>query len=355
MKMQLAVCFAVLLLLGIEFSVFGVLSARLFRLKFRIYETGIFGFFVYFGLFQIAALPLILLQRPFHELVVLWLVVLAVVNILALVITGRELGKLLRAIAAGFWRGRGILLAAVILLLAFCCWFHGIQQYVGWDTTYYIGTVDTTVLTDSMYVYNGGSGGIEKTLDFRYALSSFYMHSAFLCRLTGIGGLLVQKYVLGTLCILMHGWIMFAIGRRAFPGVKKALFMVGLVFVMHLGFHTGFSTSDFLLIRAYEAKGFCANVVIPALFYAIFCLWQDAKKREHWFLAFLVCFSSIPLSMSSLVIVPAMMVVYALAEWLTVRKWQILWRAFWCVLPNGIYFILYFMYTAGFRIAVMQS
>ena len=94
--MQLAVCFAVLLLLGIEFGVFGVLSGRLFRLKFRIYETGIFGFFVYFGLFQMVALPLILLQRPFHELVVLWLVILAVINILAVVITRRELGSLLR-------------------------------------------------------------------------------------------------------------------------------------------------------------------------------------------------------------------------------------------------------------------
>lgn len=186
------------------------------------------------------ALPLILLQRPFHELVVLWLVILAVINILAVVITRRELGSLLRTSVAGFWRNRGILLTAVILLVAFCCWFHGTQQYFGWDTTYYIGTVDTTVLTDSMYVYNGASGAIMKTLDFRYALSTFYMHSAFLCKLTGLGGMLIQKFVIGTLCILMHGWIIFAIGRRVFPDAKKALFMVGLVFVMHLGFHTGF-------------------------------------------------------------------------------------------------------------------
>lgn len=354
MMMQLAVCFAVLLLLGIEFGVYGVVFGRLFRLKLRIYETGIFGFFVYFGLFQLVALPLIFMQRPFHELVILWLVVAAVVNILALLLTRKELGGLFWGGITGLWRNKGILLAAVALLIAFCCWFQATQQYFGWDTTYYIGTVDTTVCTDTMYVYNGSSGAIEKALDFRYALSAFYMHSAILCKLTGLGGMLVQKYVLGTLCILMHGGILFAMGRRLFAETKKALFMVGLAFVMHLGFHTGFAASDFLLIRGYEAKGFCANVVIPAVLYAVLCLWKDWDKREHWFLAFMVCFSSIPVSMSSLVIVPAIMVIAVLAEWLTERKWRVLWRTFWCIVPNGIYLILYFLYTAGIRIAVVQ-
>lgn len=351
--MQLAVCLAALLALGIEFGVYGVLSGRLLRLELKVYETGIFGFFVYFGLFQLAALPLILMQRPFHELVALWLVILAAVDILAAVMARRELGRLFGGILAGIWRNKGVLLAAVVLLVAFCCWFHGTQQYFGWDTTYYIGTVDTTVCTDTMYRYNGSSGAVEKALDFRYALSAFYMHSAFLCRLTGLGGMLVQKYVLGTLCILMHGGILFAIGRRVFPDAKKALFMVGLAFVMHLGFHTGFSVSDFLLIRAYEAKGVCANVVMPAMFYVILLFWKDWEKREHWLFAFLVCFSSIPLSMSSLMIVPAMMAIAALAGCLAERRWRILWRAFWCAVPNGIYFILYFMYTAGIRIAAV--
>lgn len=350
--MQLAMCFAVLLLLGIEFGVYGVVFSRLFRLELRTYETGIFGFFVYFGLFQLAALPLIFSQRPFHELVILWIVILAVVNILAVLFTRKELGNLFLRSAAGLWRNKGILLAAVIALIAFCCWFQATQQYMGWDTTYYIGTVNTTVYTDTMYVYDGNSGQMAKTLDLRYALSAFYMHSAFWCKLTGLSGMLIQKYVIGTICILMHGWIMFAIGRKLFPDEKKALFMVGLMFVLHLGFHTGFGVSDFLLIRGYEAKGFCANVVIPAMFYAILCLWKDRNKRESWFFAFMVCFSSVPLSMSSLVIIPALMVIAILAEWLVERNWQILWRAFWCILPNGIYFVVYFLHSTGFKIVV---
>lgn len=350
---QLAVCLLVLLLLGIEWGIYGVAACKLFRMDFRTYETGILGFFVYFGLFQIVALPFVFLQRPFHELVLLWLIVVIAVDLFVFLKGRWELAELFKSGFAGIWRSKGILLAAVVLLVVFCCWFQGTQQYMGWDAVHYIGTVDTTVYTDSMYVYNGSSGVKEQYLDFRYALSSFYMHSALLCRLTGIGGILIQKYVLGTCCILLHGCIMFALGRHLFPdGEKKALLLTGIVFFMHLGFHTSFAASDFLLIRGYEAKGFCANVVIPAVFYAILCLWKDRDRKEHWFFTFIVCFSSVPVSMSSLVIVPAMIVISVLAEWLIDRNWQILRRAFICVVPNAVYMILYFLYTRGLQIPI---
>lgn len=350
---QLAVCLLVLLLLGLEWGIYGVAASRLFRMNFKTYETVILGFFVYFGLFQIVALPFVFLQRPFHELVILWLAAVTAVNLFVFPRGKRELADLFQRSFAGIWRNKGILLAAVMLLIVFCCWFQGTQQYMGLDAVHYIGTVDTTVCMDSMYVYNGSSGVKEQYLDFRYALSSFYMNSAFLCKLTGISGVLIQKYVLGTCCILLHGCIMFALGRRLFPdGEKKALLFTGLVYVMHLGFHTNYAASDFLLIRGYESKGFCANVVIPAVLYAILCLWQDRERKEHWFFTFIVCFSSVPVSMSSLAIVPAMIVISVLAEWLIDRNWKILRRAFICVVPNAVYMILYFLYTRGLQLPI---
>ena len=332
---------------------YGVGFCRIFRLKLRGYETEILGFFAYFGLFQVVALPLILLQRPFHELVVLWLFMAVAVHIFVLLQGRKELAALGKGVFSGLWQIKGLLLAVVLLLTAFICWFQATQQYRGWDTTYYIGTVNTTVYTDTMYVYDGNSGVMAKTLDFRYALSAFYMHSALLCRLTSVSGILVQKYVMGTVCVLMHSLILFAMGRRLFPQKEKtALLFTALVLLMHLGFHTVYSTSDFLLIRAYEAKGFCANVVIPAVFYAVLCLWENQNRREYWGLLFVICFSSVPVSMSAILIVPAMVAIAVLAEWLMKRSWKILWRGFWCVVPNSIYLIVYFLYTQGFRIMI---
>ena len=44
---QLALCLLMIALLFLEFAVFGNGFCKLFRLKFRAYETGILGFFVY--------------------------------------------------------------------------------------------------------------------------------------------------------------------------------------------------------------------------------------------------------------------------------------------------------------------
>lgn len=350
---QPALCLLIIVLLGIEFGIFGIGFRRIFCLRLSSCETELLGFFAYFGLFQMAALPLILLQRPFHELVWLWIVIAAVLNLSVLFTSGKDLAIFLRGVFAGVWRLKGFLLPAVILLMLFVCWFQATQQYMGWDTTDYIGTVNTTVYTDTMYVYEGNSGVKASFLNLRYALSAFYMHSAFLCKMAGLGGMIIQKYVLGTVCILMHGLILFTIGKRLFPeDEKKALFMTGLVFVMHLGFQTIYSTSDFLLIRAYEAKGFCGNVVIPAMFYAVLCFWEEQKKREHWALLFAVSFSSVPVSMSSLVVVPALLVIAVLAQWFCDRSWKILWRCFWCAAPNAVYLIIYFFYTRGFQIMI---
>lgn len=222
---QLAACLLMMILLAIEWGIYGIGTQKIFRLKMSACETEILGFFIYFGLFQMAALPLILLQRPFHELVWLWIGIAVAMNLFVLATSWRKLAAFVGNMFAGLWRVKGILLAAVVLLVLFACWFQGTQQYMGWDTTDYIGTVNTTVYTDTMYVYEGNSGVMAKVLNLRYAMSAFYMHSAFLCRLTAVGGMMVQKYVLGTVCILMHGLILFTMGKRLFSGDEKKRFL----------------------------------------------------------------------------------------------------------------------------------
>lgn len=356
--LHLAIYILIIMLLGIEFCIYGVGTRRLFGLKMYGYETIILGFFVYFGLFQIVALPLILLQRPFHELAAAWLVIALAVNIFMLAFCRDIMWNLIRNMFAGLWRAKGILLAAVVLLVCFVCWFQGTQQYIAgwWDTAHYVGTVNTTVHTDTMYLYDGASGLIEKAMNFRYALSAFYIHSAVLCKWTSLGGIMIQKYVMGSVCALMHALVIFSMGRRLFHQEnQKALFMTAMVFLLQLGFHNELlcSGSDFLLLRGYEAKGFCANVVIPAVFYALICLWQGRERKEHWILMFAVCFSSVAISMSAILIVPAMAVIAALAEWMANRSWKVLWRGLLCILPNALYLAGYFLFTRGiFRIVV---
>ncbi len=349
MAQMVIICLLMVFVLGIEFAIYGVGFQKLFRLELAGYETVLAGFFAYFGLFQAAALPMILLQRPFHELMWLWVAVSIALNCLILATAKEILFGWLRGMGAAIRRMGGALFFIALLLLGFTCYFQWAQHYLGWDTSFYIGTVNTTLHTDTMYVYDGNSGLLASTLPFRYALSAFYMHSALLCRVGGVSAMMAQKCVMGTICVGMHGAILFALGRRLFPRKEKAaLLFVCVVLLLNYGLNTIYASSSFLLVRAYEAKGFCANVVIPAVFYGIFCVWADAGKREPWYLLFAVGFASVPVSMSSLLIVPVMIGMAALVECVLQKDWKVLGRGVLCALPNGAYLLAYFLYAQGF-------
>lgn len=350
---EIALCLLVIVWLFVEFSIYGIGFKKIFKFCMGAYDVLILGFFVYFGIFQIAALPMVLLQRSLKELVILWLGVSVAVNGYVLIRARRELWEMVCRIAAGVWRMKGVLLIVVLLLVGISCYFQAVQYYMGWDSSYYIGTVNTSVYTDSMYRYNGNSGIAEKFLDLRYALSTFYIHSAVLCKVSTVSAVMMQRYVMGTVCVLSHSLLVFAIGRKLFRrDDKKALLVLGLVLFFNFGFHTMYSASDFLLMRGYEAKGFCANVVIPAIWYAVLCLWEDLRKRESWGMLFWIGFSSVPLSMSSILIVPAIIVIALAAEWFIKKDGRLLWYGIWCVIPNGIYLVVYFLYTQGWKIPI---
>lgn len=350
---ELALCLLIIIFLYIEFGIYGTGFNKIFKFDMTSYATEITGFFVYFGIFQIAALPMILLQRSLSELVILWICISVAVNGYVLIWARQQLWNMIWRTAAGIWRMKGILLIFVLLLAAISCYFQAAQPYMGWDTSYYVGTVNTTVYTDSMYIYNGNSGAAEKYLDMRYALSTFYMHSAVWCKISTVSAMMIQKYVMGTVCILNYGLVLFAIGKKLFHSDdRKALLMLGLAFIFNYGFNTIYSTSSFLLLRGYEAKGFCANAVIPAVFYAALCLWESPRERAYWGMLFIIGFSSVPVSMSSILIVPAMIVIILIAEWLIKREGKLLWNGLWCVIPNAVYLVVYFLYIQGFRIAI---
>lgn len=346
-------CIFVFVIICMEFLISGVTVQKIFKLNLKLYETWIAGFFLYFGVFQIVALPLVILQIPFHVLCYLWLAVCIIWDGLVVIFFRNEMKSVIHQMHVWMKQQRGGLLAGAVFCILFTCCFHGIQQYVSWDTSYYIGTVNTTLYTDTMYVYNGNSGIREGYLELRYALSTFYMHSAVFCRLGHISALMLQKYVMGSVCICMHGLMVFSIGKKLFrEDDRQALKLLILEIVLNYGFCTIYTTSSFLLIRAYEAKGFCANVILTGIFYIALCFRSTTRKKEYWMLLFLIAFSSIPVSMSAILIVPVMIVIILAAELIMKRDIQIVGKGILCLIPNGVYLIVYFLYTRGFKIPI---
>lgn len=328
------------------FSVFGFWESHLVRRKSTLMENLVLGFFVYFSLFQCLSFPLILLKQHLSLLTGLWMAVISIVLFASFVILYKEIKGKKKHEKRRIEKKQLLCYSAMAVVVLFFCYFTAIQNYWGWDTAFYIGTVSTTVDTDTMYLINGESGMAEKVLPLRYAMSCFYMNSAVFCRITGISAVSFQKYVMGTLCVLLYFSMLYLVGQALFQkNIVKTAGFLWTAGILNLFFVSEYTTSQFLIFRAYEAKAYCANVVVPAIFWLLLLLHDDLQDKGNWRALFIVILASVPVSMSAILIAPAMVGIAVAAESIVNKSYKVLIRGIICMLPNVVYLVLYLLYT----------
>lgn len=319
------------------------------------------GFFLYFAAFQIVAEIMVLTGQKLHVLGMTWLLLLLVLLGAALwtVFLEKKRERTGRRQSASVIKVR--LPLAVRLLLALmaaavlceCATAVLMQRNIGWDFAYYIGNMTTSVATDTMYVYDGNSGLMRSHLELRYALSSFYMNTAWISQMTGISALLLQKYVAGVLCVLLTNAVVYSFAMEVFKGdLKKTAVLVTITVVLTIFWDVYDTTAQFLLLRNYEAKAYCANVVMPITCYLLYRIWKNSEDKKTWMELFLVAFASVAVSMSSLVLVPVLIGLMLLAHFAVERRWDAaaLRRGICCMMPNVCYLLVYFASTRGWLI-----
>lgn len=331
------------------FSFFGYTASCVIKRKSTLAENLVLGFFTYFFLFQLAALPLILLKQSLTLLIAIWLGVVTIVGILScIVLLYRNIRKKTNRSRNKIQKKHIFCYLAMGAVVLFFCYFTAIQNYWGWDTAFYIGTISTTVDTNTMYLINGENGMAETVLPLRYALSGFYMNSAVFCKITGIEAIIFQKYVMGTLCVLLYFCVMYLLGQALFD--NKLAQTTGFIWVagmINLFFISEYTTSQFLLLRAYEAKAYCGNVVLPACIWMLVMLHKNLEERANWKAMFLILSASVAVSMSSILIVPAMFVIAWLAEMIAAKNKKIIVCGILCLIPNIVYLVMYLLHTLG--------
>lgn len=333
----------------IVFFIFGALIAYIFDWPKTGYQIILCGFFAYFSIFQMVALPLILWQRPLSLLYHVWRIVFLFIVVLTVVMAAVK-RRLPFHPAIGILRSVTLIKAAAAAAVLLLCCFVGIQHYLGWDTAYYIGTVNISLNTDSMYIVDAYTGVPGKYMDLRYALSSFYMHTAVLCKTFRLHPALVQQYTIGTLCVIMSCLTVYLIGRELFEKSKNSAAVLLLTWILlNFFFKTDFTTSQFLLYRAYESKAYCANVIALGAVYITIRLWKDKMRgRSCWLELFIIAFAAIPISMSAILLLPAYLGIVLLAWLLVHRDIKVIPYGFICVLPNICYMLLYFLYAKDY-------
>ncbi len=303
------------------------------------------GFFVYFSIFQFVYVPMVLSKAYFHLLAYGWLlslVILVLVCGVYLVTSGGPkpfmmpdkdtVGDdgLLKFVKWPVLAGS----AAFILFLV-------LQQYLGWDTAFYMGNMNEAIYTDTMYLYNGNDGTLMKSMDLRYALSGFSMQFTIPCFLLGISPTVFCYFGIRAMGAILAMFIVFDFGMLLFENNKDhAWIMLGAFLVVNVLFFTHSATSLFFIRRMNEAKGYCANVVLPMVALLLLLIYRK-RGRHLWVLLFVICLGSVGASMSSMMLVPALLGLGSVILAINEKRVRPVFYGIVCALPNLCYVALY--------------
>lgn len=317
------------------------------------------GQFILWAGFQLICVPLILKERSFGQLTLLFLLYTA-----ALLLFAVAAGIRRRALDRKLFPGRrsgserrekaqagSILLWAVFWgLLAFQLVQAVRLAYADTDDAYYVAVSSITQSSDTMYQvlpYTGGGTG----LDARHGLAPFPVWVAFLGKLSGMHAVTVAQVVLPVVLISMTYGIFYLFGSILFPARdgKQPLFLIFTEILVLFGNYSIYTVENFMIARSRQGKAALGNIVIPFLLLLFLLLLGKLQTKEKISPKLYLLFGAVTVTgclcstLGALLVCMAVGVAGILGA-LCYRRLQVLFPLALCCVPCVCYAVLYLLF-----------
>lgn len=322
----------------------------------------IIGFFTYFSIFQMVALPLKIILAPLSALSILWAVIVIIVVIMVCVISlkGDRIKLEIGSGIKGRFKIKRINLIYIMVILAII----GVQfivielnQSVGspWDASYYIGEVVSSVYTNTISQYDAYTGLKLSVLNSSYLLENYQMHSAIASQIFHIHPLLEMRTTMSGVIVLLTNLILVRIGRMLFPKqLKKTALFVLFIAIFNICYASFFSAAFFYSNRTFEGKTILSATIFPATFYLVFRLMINYERKKNvkhtleWAELFILVFGTFCINMSAMFLMPVLLSSLLIPFALIKRRWAIFKNYIISLIPCVIVMIYYLMTSHGY-------
>lgn len=312
------------------------------------------GYICMWALFQLVAVPVILMDRgegAFDLLVCMFGVISAAAAFLGAIagILYRRKTSTLKIV-----KGKGGINKVQIILWVLFCVLTAFQVYqmaalafADGDDAYYLAISSITEESGTLYrklPYTGGSTG----LDTRHGLAPFPIWIAFLGRMTGIHTATLS-HIFVPIVLLLLAYAIYANIGQILCKDKKGMLPVFMIFVNLLilfGNYSFKSAETFLITRTSQGKAVLGSIIIPFMVLLLFLIIGrlEEGKKTGWYPWLLLSLGSVACCLCSTmggVLIAILLGVTGLCVCMTFKKWSILPGFAGCTLPALLYIILY--------------
>jgi len=341
---SLAVIFNLIL-----YFIFGsLITGNLQNRRFSATLSVIMGFFLYYVMFEAVCLPVMLMKKPLHLLSYIWAGVIIIITIVSFVLhRKRWLGCFKEAVEFVKKHAVFCIVTAVIILLE-CIIIISCYQFT-LDAAYYVGTVSTSLVTDSINIYNPYTGMWQDHFEMRYFFSNYAINDAVMCFLTGMHPLVWTKTVMEGTVIILSDLVLYRLGRELFKGdLKRTGVFMFFVALICFFYSTIYTAQEFFVTRTFEGKTVVGSVIMPLVLLVYIKLLSDHRDRFCWSGLLVISIASIVLSNSASMLFPAALFIFMIPLFFIKRDIGILIKSVIVVMPCLISVLLYVLYVKGY-------
>lgn len=242
------------------------------------------------------------------------------------------------------WGAFALLLMLQLFLLCFLSYNEG-------DDAYYVAIATGTTREGKMYVvhpYTGSTTG----MDARHALAPLPIWVSILSMISGLSGAATAHVALPLILVPMTYCLYYLLGKklvgRESGGRDWAmpLFLCLTALLVLFGGYSVFSAENFLLVRGAQGKSVLANLIIPFLFYVIFCMLEKLECGEkpgllYWILIGVSMIAGCLCSTLGSLLVCILLGVSVVCTGLVYRRWSMLVGAAFCMAAPVLFACLY--------------
>lgn len=305
------------------------------------------GFFAYYAIFFLFAIPFMLTYRQLSQLAAVWEAVCALTAVISLIMYGRKWRDKISDMLSGI-RDHKMFAVTVIVIASACTLIAVITYSFTLDAAYYVAGVATNVDTNMINVYDPFTGSWLDHFELRYAFATYYVNDAVVCRITGIPALVQTKGIMSATVMFLVNILYVHICRYFCDDDRQAVLMYVFMTVVNFMFISIYTASNFLMTRTYEGKSIVGNISIVLIFVIFMELVKYSGRKGTFLMLFMTCLGTATVSSTANMVIPAEVFVLFVPYALQNRKPKMLIKVLGCIMPELIMMLIYVLYVKGY-------
>lgn len=239
-----------------------------------------FGHVILWAVFQIIAVPFILLKLKLSQLMWCWLAVVMIVLVLALFNKDRKVIKPTVNLSVKDNLIGVIALIFAVLLIAWQCWHYVFGMHLDQDDTRFVVNAVDAYSSDYMLLTNPATGEFLGTWigDLTKDVSSpWSMYIAMLGKLLMVHPTIIAHTVLPSFILILSYASYWLIADELFKGdFNNCSMMLSFVALINIFYSKSNHTQSYVtLVRIWQGKAVVAAFAIPMLLYLLIRLYRS--------------------------------------------------------------------------------